>query len=811
VEAVVVTARRREENLQTVPATVTAFTPERLKQQNITAVADLTYVAPSLTIASAYTSLNSGFAVRGLSTGVTTYFSDAPCCASSANMPFMDIGSVQVLNGPQGTLFGRSSAAGAVIIDPEHPKLDRYEGFVDVIVGNYDRAQFTGVVNIPLITDHLAIRLAANSNNVQGYTRVIGTGQHLDGVNNQQYRIGIEFKAGGFDNYLVGQHFNVDESATSEILAGADLHHSLYNTPASAGQATFGSVCAQAVTFGFSPDVASCVTQRVGILNRIQSTLESETARLAGGGSAVRQSLPSYDGQQQFNQEKRDTLIDIAQYDFGDLGFAKVSIKNIASFDSVTSMVAGLTDGIGGIAEESSFAETNSDGGSNQIGNRMTTELPPRQKTYNDEFQIRGDTADGLLIWTLGNFYSKTKIPQNLQGTGVVYKIFGGALLPNLGYSSADGFSGGGYAKEEAIYGQGTLNLSRLGIHGLSLTAGYRKSWDSSENNDYLEVFNYPSGVITPAANVTTARTKNSGYNYTFSAQEQVNHDLMVYGTISRAYVPGGINPLNSGTASLPNFTQTYTPETVINKELGVKYDFHIGGMAGRFDAAVYQDNFTNIIESFTGVVGASSVVYQENVAAAKLKGAEFEVVLLPTDAWEITAGYSYNDAHYTHWIGQDPFNVAQPGSAACLSSSPAGFCFMDLSDNPFARMPKQQGHVTVRYRLPVDDALGRIILSATGYAQSRVYYEATAARDLQILPGDLEAISQKPYAMLNLRADWRNVKGSGWDAAVFANNVTNQVYAAGKIAQTITLGFSIANYAPPRMFGIEVSRKFGD
>src|SRR3546814_11103937 len=72
-------------------------------------------------------SLNARFAVRGLAAGVTTYFSDAPCCGGIASAPFMDIASTQVLNGPQGTLFGRSSAAGAVLIYPQRSE-DRLVG-----------------------------------------------------------------------------------------------------------------------------------------------------------------------------------------------------------------------------------------------------------------------------------------------------------------------------------------------------------------------------------------------------------------------------------------------------------------------------------------------------------------------------------------------------------------------------------------------------------------------------------------------------------------------------------------------------------
>ena len=104
-------------------------------------------------------------------------------------------------------------------------------------------------MNIPVIEEHLAIRLAGNYNHVDGYTNQIPTGASLDEVQNQQYRIGIEFKSSGFDNYFVAQHLDVNESATSSVLAGANLAFPLFNLPPSYGAAVFGGVCAQAVSY----------------------------------------------------------------------------------------------------------------------------------------------------------------------------------------------------------------------------------------------------------------------------------------------------------------------------------------------------------------------------------------------------------------------------------------------------------------------------------------------------------------------------------------------------------------------------------
>src|SRR5581483_2342661 len=110
-----------------------------------------------------------------------------------------------------------------------------------------------------------------------------------------------------------------------------------------------------------------------------------------------------------------------------------------------------------------------------------------------------------------------------------------------------------------------------------------------------------------------------------------------------------------------------------------------------------------NITEGFTGLVGTVSIGYTENVAAANLKGFEIEGTLIPTSDWEVEFAYNYNDAHYTKWTGQDPVNFAKPGDPICLPSSPAGYCFLNLTNNPFPQMPANQGHVTLNWHAPID------------------------------------------------------------------------------------------------------------
>ena len=820
---IIVTARRQEEDIQKVPVTVTAISPVELKQEAITDVYDLTNAAPSLSVNTSINSMLPTYSIRGLSTGVATYFAEAPTPDGAvASAPFMDDGQIQVLNGPQGTLFGRSSAAGAILVTPTHPDLDNWGGSLDGILGDYGRLQGTAVLNAPIIPGELALRVAVNANHVNGYTNLIGTSQYLDEVNNQQARIGLEFRKGGFDNYLVASYVSVDQSATGSVMTAATVNppqlDGLYLLPSILGAATgpivYGAVCSAAVADGFASNVGTCETQRTALLAAIAPAMESELARTSAGGSAVRSEPALFDGSPDFERESHAWVVDVAQYDFGDVGPVKLNVKNIFSLDSITDNSGGFpTDSIGGRALLGAAFTTGPLfsvlGSDNYIGTKLIDPLPPPVDTYTNDFQIHANVDKGLLTSVLGVYYSDEVVPVDRTGVANLYQFLSGTTNVDMGYDAATGFSAGGYAREVAVYTQETLDLSRW-VHGFSLSAGYRFSWDDQLFNTFAAVANYDlpgfvpgtPGTLVPGAESGTGES-SSGYNYTVEGAEQITPDWMVYGAVNRAYVPGGVNLLGQTASSLPNYTASYAPEYVLEEELGTKFNVNLGGFHSQLGADIYNNSFTNIIETLIGALDGAAVEYSENVAAAYLRGFEIYGTVVPAPAWEVRFSYNYNEARYTKWVGADPAGVATTN--------------INLANNPFPNMPNQQAHITLVYHAPIPPKLGHLSLSATGYAQSRSYYGPSALRDLQVFVeggGDpkmgLNAVSQAPYATLNLRADWENAGGSGLDISAFVDNATNTIYATGKTEVLASFGDAAANYAPPIMFGFEVSRKFG-
>ncbi|RYG85370.1 MAG: TonB-dependent receptor, partial [Alphaproteobacteria bacterium] len=159
---IIVTARRIEERLQDVPISISVVNQEQITRANVTSSEDLARVVPGLAVDSRYSSEQSSFSIRGFSqqlrtsAAVGTYFAEvvAPRGSSlalqggdGAGPGFMfDLQNVQVLKGPQGTLFGRNTTGGAVLLVPQKPR-DTFSGYVEASYGNYDMKRIQAVLN----------------------------------------------------------------------------------------------------------------------------------------------------------------------------------------------------------------------------------------------------------------------------------------------------------------------------------------------------------------------------------------------------------------------------------------------------------------------------------------------------------------------------------------------------------------------------------------------------------------------------------------------------------------------------------------
>jgi iron complex outermembrane recepter protein len=806
---IIVTARRRDEKLQDVPQAITVLTAADLVTQQVRDQNDLQSKVPALSIAGRFGKSGGTYAMRGL-TGtnsgtptVGTYFAEVPTPTNSigfdtsAGQALYDLESVQVLKGPQGTLFGRSTTAGAVLLTPAAPDLNEIKGNASISAGSMGYLLANGAISIPIIEDVLAIRVAANHNHRRGYTRNLSTGAWLDGLNDNAQRISVRFQpASWFRNTTIYDRFNGNQSSSAYVPIAFNPNLGLFNQPATTP--AFNAACNGAVAAGLSASVPACVAQRLGLLASIRASLVRETARTSAGGDALREVNAGNTALYE-DRSTHHRLVNRTEIDLPALGALELQLKNIFGYQHTKGFI-GIN--VAGIPDELVVIYVGVGAGiaATQTGNRPNITTGLGNKFYSNETQLTGKLGDDRLVFTVGYYYQHAPSTPDLTTLGGIQKAFGGVTTVNLGYSPTNPFTVGGRAKQSAFYGQATLSLDGV-LDGVKLTAGVRHTKD-----DFLlqtaaaTVPNPVTGTFVPSATIATQALKTSGTNYNFSIDYKVNPDFLVYIATRKGYVPGGLN--NANAAGSPNFKLQFDPESIKDVEAGIKWDFNLGETRGRFNLAAYQAWYSNIQRPFTAVVGGAALSYVANVAKGKLRGIELDLLVMPTRNLTLGVNYAHSDTRYTQWNGADPYGAAPAGTN------------LDLSNNPFQNAPRHKINLNATFEIPLSGNNGAVAITGQYSHQSRVWYVSAAERYIQIYtpttPTIREAISQKGYGIANMRIDWKGALGQeGLTASIFARNLFDQIYAISGSGLNNSLGVTSKQFGEPRVVGGSLSFQF--
>ena len=225
-EEVLVTAEKRTESLQDLSQAVTALTAENLDNRQLATFVDLSAVAPGVNIAK-----NEGFktviTIRGVGNEANqnaianpsvSYHLDGIYVASpfALQTDFLDLERIEVLRGPQGTLFGQNSTGGAINVITQAPTMDEVYGKADLTVGDYDLLRARAAVNVP-ISETFAARLSVQSNQHEGFTDNIVNGQDLDDADRVSARLRLLWEpADNFRAHLTAQYFDEDVNGQAQ-------------------------------------------------------------------------------------------------------------------------------------------------------------------------------------------------------------------------------------------------------------------------------------------------------------------------------------------------------------------------------------------------------------------------------------------------------------------------------------------------------------------------------------------------------------------------------------------------------------------
>jgi iron complex outermembrane receptor protein len=712
-ETVTVQARRRDEDLQRVPIAVTALTAADIKQQDLSDAYRLARTIPSYNLCCKQGTTAYGW-VRGIQ-GIVYYFADAPFSAGGFGTTF-DLENVQMLKGPQGTLFGLASNGGALLYSPKRPTAEA-DSYAEVTAGNYNRLSVEGAINLPLLGDRVLVRLAAKKFDRDGFIYNLQDGQHYDDQHYYDVRGSMIVKiTDDIENYSVFNYY--------------DFHQA----PSSLGPLTAVRPGGPAsVKYGPALDAALLRQQQLGIYTR-------------EGYSVIDNGVQPYARTRQINAVNTTTL------KFSD----SFSVKNIFAMQSATNF--SLID-----QDETLFTIED-------VGQPDDTFGKP-SKQWSDEVQLSGELLEGSLSYQAGGYYSESHNDPVMD--------FSMTLDSR---SAARSYN---WARTHAFYAQGTYKFLDS-LPGLSLTAGYRYTWDWRRQLN--QGFN--AATLVQTRNAPGEGEWQAG-SYTFSAQYEFSPETMVYVSNGKGYSSGGLS------VTAPPQFRSYDPESLNNFEAGLKTTYNIGSWEFRTNLAAYYGLYDDVVVQVSRSVQVDpppapmvSQIVLENAAKAHISGVELELQVAPMQGMRLGAFMAYNDFQFDTWS----------------STNPATGLPQDLTSTKIQYTPYWKFGLSGTVPIPLPtDALGQLSLTAN-YTYAGTVYNT-------LLPA--EAIiknihTQPPLRNLDMSIDWNNVFGKPeLKIQAFATNVLENEIAYGLRATYESLGYYTVLPADPRQYGIRLRYDF--
>jgi iron complex outermembrane receptor protein len=714
---------------------------------------------------------------------VAIYFADVVMSpAESTNLGLFDLASVQVLKGPQGTLFGRNTTGGAVLLSPKRPG-SSFAGDVMVGYGSYGKNETQLGVDIPL-SDSLAIRLAGRTIDSDGYQTNVAPGplfgSKLGGESTRDLRLSIVWNVtDSIENYTVLSYDKKDTNGRAMVpQAGnpnpnATVH--CYDGPGN----PLGANNAANVTVPGNPCFNS---------NAVAGTV--------GPGEP----LPSYFDavQRAKNRSVNDIESDMPQYD------------KIESFSAVNTTTVNLGNdltlkGIGGYRDFKTKMAIDLD--SSLIPGILTAVGDEQLTSASYEVQLLGNSFDKL-NWVTGLYWYYEDGPQHSPGD--VSRGLSTATIPFTQQATI-------HNNSYSAFAQGTYKLADR----WSLTAGAR--WTKDDKSMTIGTHTVTACALRDKNNVPIVSTGGDFSNCfvtlsdsfskatgTLSLDYQLSDGMLLYAASRYGYRAGGFNLR----ATAPLTYAPFQPETVTDLELGTKADWSVGDWQMRSNVAVYRQWYDDI-QRTVGVTSAGGVPGSavQNAAKATVFGIEVQQTIAPTRDLSVQLNYAYTDPKYDNWteVGSDAINPTAPVAQQI-------FPIVDLSNTPFHFTPKHSASGTVTYTLPLKNAGEALSFSAGASYRSGVWINAlqTSAAIARTPASIIPFLRQEGYTTVDLNAGWNSIAGSALDFAAYVKNATDKEYAVGGIqlyessyTAVSRVGVLTRAYGEPRTYGAQLRYRF--
>lgn len=767
IEEVVVTARKREESLQSVPIAVTSVGGEALEQQGISDPNELERVVPSLRAGPSAASGNASvFSLRGQTPGDigVTLSQPVGLYEDSVNIPhpagvnaaFFDLSRVEVLKGPQGTLYGRNTTGGAINIITRNADHLGMHGFVNAEVGNYSSYKLGGAVNVPVIQDVLSARLAAQYWNREGYGKSRVTGQDLGRDHDDIVaRLSVQFDpAPNLTSTTKLEYIHLDQN-------GQMLTIREFNPTASRA--------------------APLAVAEAGL----------EIGNLAGGLAAIRNAITgdlflSSAGTRNHSETTTWHFVEDVSWDIADA----VTLRSVTGYHSVEDLYGADLD-----STPYQILDKGVGLGSIQpiTGPYPFPEVPDqRYEVWTQELNLSGQYFDGALDWLVGGFVSHEEADGGTPNAQVPRVLPNSVSVPSyIVEANADSW---------AFFTQNDVHFSDR----VSMTFGARYT----EERNKLKALQWSFNPVTqrfvctspPASSAAPippplnnpnfcsvgGSQQASGTSYLLSFNFQATPTTLFYLKTAKGFRGGALQ------SRAPQFPPV-GPEFATDYELGFKGDFFDRRL--RTNVAIYQTNYDN--KQVTRLdPGPPPTTILQNAATARIQGAEGEVNIRPLAGLSVYGSFTYLYGQYLDY----------PGALNAATGLPVlnGSGVNNAGGEPF-NDPRWSYNLGARYDFDVGPGTLGMQLDWAWRGEGQVN---AITFDPTISPA-LAAEFREARGLLNARVDYE-MPDLDLTISLFATNLLDEHYQVAALGPS-SFGYATGNTQEPRMWGVGIRKAFGD
>jgi iron complex outermembrane receptor protein len=591
---IIVTAQKREENLQKVPAAVSVVSAAQLDARGVVNLTSLQQLVPSLNFKDSATTLDSAVFLRGVGTinfsiaaePSVGFVVDGVTYARSGEAfgDLYDIERIEVLRGPQGTLFGKNASAGVINVVTKRPG-NEFGGYIEGTATTDDEYKIRGAIDIPM-GEGIAARVTGNYGRWDGNVRNITLNKQVNGYERWGVRGLIEAKPSDALTFtLIGDYRKQDSECCAEVIGTA---------PAGVLAGSLAGVF------------------------------------LAGDNT---------------RQIRQNTLTRTKETSWGVSLQADLDVGSAGTVTSITAYRKYRNFGI----RDGDFIDTVYTAAG---GNQLDDYGPQPSKTFTQELRLSSPGGQ-TLEYVLGGFYYNAKQQRTFQRDDIICSATTlPAVTPGL-FPCAPGSSTLRFPSAIGTFGSTIENYAAYGNLTFNVSEAFRLIAGARYTHDNVSAFNRRTpasngggpGLANPGANYNL-RTSNDDFSFKAGAQFDVLDNLMAYATYSQGYKGPAFNVFfNQNDGQLAPIAA----ETADAYEVGAKFKTHDGSLT--VNTALFYAKYDNFQANSFVVLNGSTVTQLTNAGEVSTRGFEIETLIRPTRNFTITAGLSYTDAHIDKFL----------------------------------------------------------------------------------------------------------------------------------------------------------------